>query len=111
MSKQYTRQQLLEAIEYWNQKLLDCNESQLDEATFNIYANWKFRSVVKWLLKTGWTFKRQTGSHMIFGKPGHSAASVPYHGKIVPPGTMRNLENDAHIGIEQMYAALKRGEI
>jgi predicted RNA binding protein YcfA (HicA-like mRNA interferase family) len=56
--------------------------------------------------RLGWTFRRQTGSHMILTKPGSIASlSIPDHRELAP-GTLRKLIRLAGASVEQFRAAL-----
>ena len=56
--------------------------------------------------RLGWTFRRQTGSHMILTKAGSIASlSIPDHRELAP-GTLRKLIRAAGISVEEFRAAL-----
>ncbi len=56
--------------------------------------------------RLGWTFRRQTGSHMILTKAGSIASlSIPDH-RGLAPGTLRKLIRAAGISVEEFRAAL-----
>ncbi len=51
--------------------------------------------------RLGWTFRRQTGSHMILTKAGSIASlSIPDHRELAP-GTLRKLIRSAGVSVEQ----------
>ena len=56
--------------------------------------------------RLGWVFRRQTGSHMIFTRPGSMASlSIPDHRELAP-GTLRKLIRAAGIAVEEVRTAL-----
>lgn len=58
-------------------------------------------AAVRALERAGWTIKRQKGSHIILGKPGHPAIlSVPDH-RSLKPGTLRSLLRNAGISPDE----------
>jgi predicted RNA binding protein YcfA (HicA-like mRNA interferase family) len=64
------------------------------------------REIVRVFGKFGWTFARQTGSHIILTMPGEIASlSVPDH-KEVARGTLRSLIRSANLTIEQFVAMI-----
>ena len=64
------------------------------------------RKVVKAFESLGWVQVRQSGSHMILVRDGHSATlSVPDH-KEVAKGTLRSLIRSAGISVEEFVEAV-----
>jgi predicted RNA binding protein YcfA (HicA-like mRNA interferase family) len=56
--------------------------------------------------RLGWTFRRQTGSHMILTKPGSIASlSITDHRELAP-GTLRKLIRLAGVSVEQIRLAV-----
>ena len=59
------------------------------------------REVVRAFERFGWTFVRQSGSHMVMTKPGELATlSVPDH-REVARGTLRALIRAANLTVEE----------
>lgn len=64
------------------------------------------RDVVNAFGSFGWSLVRQSGSHLILVKEGHSATlSVPNH-KQVARGTLRSLIRDAGLTVSEFFSAL-----
>ncbi|HYE17270.1 MAG TPA: type II toxin-antitoxin system HicA family toxin [Tepidisphaeraceae bacterium] len=64
------------------------------------------RRAVKAFERLGWTFVRQSGSHMILTKSGQMASlSVPDHNPVAR-GTLRSLIRAAGITVDEFVAAL-----
>ena len=56
--------------------------------------------------RLGWTFRRQTGNHMILTKPGSIASlSIPDHRELAS-GTLRKLMRLAGVSVEQFRVAV-----
>ena len=56
--------------------------------------------------RMGWTFRRQSGSHMVFTKAGSIASlSIPDHRELAP-GTLRKLIRLAGSTVEEFCDAL-----
>lgn len=54
--------------------------------------------VIKILIKNGWTERRTRGSHHIFIKEGEkNIVVIPTSKKIIPIGTLKNIEKQANI--------------
>jgi predicted RNA binding protein YcfA (HicA-like mRNA interferase family) len=63
-------------------------------------------AAVKAFSKAGWVVNRQTGSHVIMEKVGHTATlSVPTH-KELKRGTLRDLIKDAGLPVEEFVELL-----
>lgn len=61
--------------------------------------------VVRTFERLGWTFVRQSGSHMVLTKAGEIASlSVPNH-REVAAGTLRSLIRSANLTIDEFLAA------
>ena len=60
------------------------------------------QELVKVLLRVGFVFNRQSGSHIILrrGNP-YARVVVPNH-KQVRPGTLRQILNEARVTVEQL---------
>jgi predicted RNA binding protein YcfA (HicA-like mRNA interferase family) len=57
--------------------------------------------------RAGWTFQRQSGSHMILTKEGHIVTlSIPRHRQLAP-GTIRRLIRDAGMSVDEFHAFIK----
>ncbi len=64
------------------------------------------REVIKSFEAFGWQVSRQSGSHIILFKEGHTATlSVPNH-KPVARGTLRSLIRDAGLTVAEFVSAL-----
>jgi predicted RNA binding protein YcfA (HicA-like mRNA interferase family) len=64
------------------------------------------REVVKVFESLGWTFARQSGSHIVLVKAGERASlCVPDH-KEVRMGTLRGLIRTANLTIDEFLAAI-----
>jgi predicted RNA binding protein YcfA (HicA-like mRNA interferase family) len=64
------------------------------------------REVVKAFESLGWTKARQSSSHIILVRQGHSATlSVPDH-KDVAKGTLRSLIRSAGLTVDEFLAAV-----
>ncbi len=65
------------------------------------------REVVRVFESFGWQKARQTSSHIILIRPGHSATlSVPDH-REVARGTLRSLIRQAGLTVDEFVAAAK----
>ncbi|MBI2908889.1 MAG: type II toxin-antitoxin system HicA family toxin [Chloroflexi bacterium] len=65
------------------------------------------RRVVRALEKAGFSIRRQRGSHIAVGKPGHPhTISVPDHGE-VRPGTLRSIINKAGLTVQEFVELLR----
>ncbi|OQY82830.1 MAG: hypothetical protein B6D41_17820 [Chloroflexi bacterium UTCFX4] len=63
--------------------------------------------VVRALEKDGWEVDRQSGSHVVLVKPGHSAiVVVPMHRRDIPRGTLRGILKDAGLSQEDFRKLL-----
>jgi len=71
--------------------------------------NLKPNRVVKTFEKAGWQFARQTGSHIILSKEGHSSIlSIPVHkGKTIKQGLLRKLIENAGLSVEKFLDLYK----
>jgi predicted RNA binding protein YcfA (HicA-like mRNA interferase family) len=66
------------------------------------------REVVRAFESLGWRQARQTGSHIILVRQGHSATlSVPDH-REVARGTLRSLIRQSSVTVAEFIAAVKR---
>jgi len=66
------------------------------------------RKVIKILKKLGFQLDHTTGSHFIFYNPEtKKRASVPYHKKDLPRGTLRSIIEKAGITKEELKNLLK----
>lgn len=64
------------------------------------------RQAARAFTRLGWRFLRQSGSHMVYGKPGVAAnLSIPDH-RSLASGTLRALIRCAGITVEEFAAAL-----
>lgn len=64
------------------------------------------REAVRVFESLGWQVARQSGSHVILTKEGHTATlSVPDH-KEVAKGTLRSLIRSANLTVDEFVAAL-----
>jgi predicted RNA binding protein YcfA (HicA-like mRNA interferase family) len=56
--------------------------------------------------RCGWSFRRQTGSHMIFTKPGSIVSlSIPDHRELAP-GTLRKLIRASGLTVDEFKRQL-----
>lgn len=60
----------------------------------------KPREVEQVLLKTGFTFARQKGSHRMYIKGIHKVV-IPYHTRDLKKGTLRNILKQANLSPEE----------
>lgn len=59
------------------------------------------KKVIKILIKNGWIEKRVRGSHHIFIKPNEEKiVTISTSKKIIPIGTLKNIEKQANIKFE-----------
>lgn len=57
--------------------------------------------------RAGWSFRRQSGSHMILAKKGHpSILSIPNH-RTLDRGLLRSLISDAGMSVDEFYTYMK----
>ena len=62
------------------------------------------RTLIRALVRLGWTVARQSGSHVIFSFAGRNPVSVPVHrGKTLKEGTARGILNSAGVTEEQLF--------
>ena len=60
------------------------------------------KQIIKALIKRGFIFDRQSGSHAIYRK-GESRVTIPNHGKKdMAPGTLRSILAEAKISFEEL---------
>ena len=63
---------------------------------------------LKKLLKSGFVFSRQNGSHKIYKHNNGKRATIPFHGsKILHPKVLKSIMKDADIPIEELIRFLK----
>lgn len=69
-------------------------------------ANISGKEAVKALLRSGWVWEGQTGSHVILSKAGQRATlSIPQH-REVKPGTLRAIIRAAGLTVEEFIGLL-----
>lgn len=60
--------------------------------------------LVRSLVKLGWTAKRQSGSHAVLAKPGHTPVTIPVHkGKTLKEGTARGILKIAGVSEDALF--------
>jgi predicted RNA binding protein YcfA (HicA-like mRNA interferase family) len=60
--------------------------------------------LVRALVKLGWTVKRQSGSHIVLARAGHSPITVPVHrGKTLKEGTVRAILKAANVSEDALF--------
>jgi predicted RNA binding protein YcfA (HicA-like mRNA interferase family) len=60
--------------------------------------------LVRALVKLGWTVKRQSGSHVVLGRQGKGAVTVPVHrGKTLKEGTARGILKATTVSEEELF--------
>jgi predicted RNA binding protein YcfA (HicA-like mRNA interferase family) len=66
------------------------------------------REVVRALERAGFVFDRQRGSHVVLIHPqNRRRVTVPVHaGKIVKPGTLKGILDDAGLSVEELIPLL-----
>ncbi len=71
--------------------------------------NLKPLRVVKTFERAGWQVARQTGSHIILSKGGHSSIlTIPVHkGKSIKQGLLRKLIENAGMSLEEFLILYK----
>ena len=60
--------------------------------------------LVRLLVRHGFLFKRQSGSHAIYKHPDGRWAIVPMHRKDLKKGTLSHLLKDAGLEVEDLYS-------
>jgi predicted RNA binding protein YcfA (HicA-like mRNA interferase family) len=54
--------------------------------------------------RLGWVVDRQSGSHVVLVKPGHSPVTVPMHrGKTLKEGTARAILKQARVSEKELF--------
>ncbi|MGH7815360.1 MAG: type II toxin-antitoxin system HicA family toxin [Candidatus Binataceae bacterium] len=65
------------------------------------------REIAAVLEKAGFSFSRQSGSHMIYKNSAGKRATVPFHAtKILHPKLLRSILRDADLSVEQLKKLL-----
>ncbi len=55
-------------------------------------------------VRLGWTNLRQTGSHVVIGKPSHTPVTIPVHPGTLKLGTAKAILKQAGVSEEAFFA-------